>query len=132
VRKYRHKKMTGEDQSFAAVVPLTPAKTGRKPPKSERAKPAVIGAAEQAILDQAASAPKSQDLVGTVMQARILARILDDEDCKAMWPTTSRQIHTLMLSLAPPKSKSQGRLYAIRKMSNRRPRGANDAAALGD
>jgi hypothetical protein len=39
VRRYRHKKMTGEDQSLAAVVPLAPAKTGRKSPRSEPAWP---------------------------------------------------------------------------------------------
>jgi hypothetical protein len=138
VRRYRHAKMTGgssavvqdtqnsENQSLAAVVPLAPAKTSRK----SRAKPAVVGANEAAVMAQCEAALKAADLPGTVEQARTLAKILDDDDCKAMWPTTSRQLHALLLSLAGSKAKSQGRLYAIRKMTNRR--GANDEAAQND
>jgi hypothetical protein len=129
VRRWRHTKMTGEDRSLAAVVPLA-AKTSRK---SKRAGPAVVGANEAAVLAQCEAAPKAADAPGTVQQAITLARILDDEDCKAMWPTTSRQLHALLLSLAAPRGKSGGRkLAVIRAMSNRRPAGADSGAVQGD
>jgi hypothetical protein len=131
VRRWRHKQMTGEDQPHAAaVVQLVPAKTtGRK---SKRAAPAVVGPNEQAVMSQCAAAPKAADLPATVMQAVTLARILDDENCRAMWPTTSRQLHTLLLSLAAPRAKTAGKLYAIKKMTNRRPLGPETGAVHGD
>jgi hypothetical protein len=123
-------KMTGEDQSLAAVVELAPAKTARKSPKTQRAEPPVAGPNEIAVIEQCAAAPKAVDRPATVEQARTLARILDDDDCKAMWPTTSRQLHTLLSSLTAPKVKSGGRLYAIRAMTNRR--GADSGAVQND
>ncbi len=120
--------MTGSDQSPANVVPLV-APVGRKPAKP---KPQAIGTNEQAVLDQAAQLPKADQQPATVQQALTLARLLDDDACKAMWPTTSRQLHVLLLSLAGPKAKSKSRILAIQKMTNRRPRGAESSAALGD
>jgi hypothetical protein len=128
VRRWRHARSTGEDRSLAAVVvPLAPAKS-----KSKRAAPAVIGANEAAVLAQCAAAPKAEAAAATVAQAVTLAKILDDESCKAMWPTTSRQLHVLLSSLSPPPAKSKGKLYAIRKMSNRRPVGADGGAVQGE
>lgn len=130
MRRYRHAKMTGEGQSLATVVPLAPSKPGRKSSRSEQAKPAgpVAGANEIAVMAQCEAASKATEKPATVEQARTLAKILDDDDCKAMWPTTSRQLHVLLSSLTPPPGKSKGKLLQIQKMVNRRPHGADGGA----
>jgi hypothetical protein len=92
----------------------------------------VIGDNEQSVRQQCEAAPKAADAPGTVQQAITLAKILDRPELVAMHPTTSRQLHILLLSLTPPPGKSKGKLLAIKKLQNRIPRGANDEAAHGD
>ena len=82
----------------------------------------MVGANEQAVMAQIQAAPKADAAPGTVQQAVTLAKILDDENCKALWPTTSRQLHVLLSSLAPTKTKSKGRLAKVATMTNRSPR----------
>jgi hypothetical protein len=93
---------------FAQVVnlPMSVAPTG-------------LGENEQALIDQCALLSKAQENPATVAQARSLARIMDCQELSSMWPATSRQLHTLLLSLIGGKKKSKGRLNAVIAMTER-------------
>ena len=83
-----------------------------------------LGENEQAVIDQCALLSKASEHPSTVMQARTLARLLDSSELSALWSQTSRQLHTLLLSLSGPKRKLSGRLASIEMMTsrNRKPR----------
>jgi hypothetical protein len=92
----------------------------------------VVGDNEAAVRLQCDGATRAADLPATVMAAITLAKILDRDDLIAMHANTSRQLHVLLQSLAGPKLKSGGKLYQIRRMTNRRSAGADSPAVQGD
>lgn len=78
----------------------------------------VIGANERAVIDQCALSGMTERRPATVMQARAMARILDDPDRKHDHPKASAEQHKLLESLDPPKKrKSGGRLASVKAMS---------------
>lgn len=72
-----------------------------------------IGPNEQAVIAQCERLPKSDESPSTVMQARTLARILDCPEMSHDWPTTSRQLHALLMSMSGPRKKLNRRLAAV-------------------
>jgi hypothetical protein len=101
----------------AVVSLLLP--TTRRPAAASNPEPEpTMGDNEIAVRAQCESSPKAADNPGTVSQAVTLARILDRPEFAAMHPTTSRQLHALLTSLAAPKRKSRARLTRIRSMTS--------------
>jgi len=80
-----------------------------------------IGYAERSVMTVCKNNPDVADeLPDVVAQARIMARLLDNPAREKEWTSASRQLNILMAQLRPVvKTKSKGRLVAIRKMTNR-------------
>jgi hypothetical protein len=117
-RRQRASALTGGATDGAVVrLVLSTGQPARKTKAVSKPKAKVVGPNEQAVLDQCAASPLAADQPATVAQAVSLAKILDDEACKAMWPTTSRQLHALMLALRAPQKKSRGRLARVQAMT---------------
>jgi hypothetical protein len=80
------------------------------------------GHAERGVIYVCANNSIADERPDLVAQARILARLMDNPEREKEWSTASRQLSSLMAQLCPvAKTKSQGRLVAIKKMTNRRP-----------
>lgn len=78
----------------------------------------VVGPNEQAVIEQCAQSGMTEQRPATVMQARTMARILDDAARMHDHPKASDQLHKLLTSLDPPrKRKTSGRLSSVKAMS---------------
>lgn len=95
---------------------------GRAPERPpERCGPGVV---EKSVIDVCVANSVADDRPDLVMQARTLARLMDNPEREKEWTPASKQLSNLMAQLCPvTKTKSRGRLVAIKKMTNRRPPG---------
>ncbi len=96
-----------------------PVKVVAKSPPDEQP---VIGDAEQAVIDVVAASSVAPERPDVVVQARILARLMDNPLSmgKDSATSTSRQLSKLMEQLHPAaKTKSKGRLQAVQRLTNR-------------
>jgi hypothetical protein len=76
-----------------------------------------IGAMEQSVIDECKTLSAATERVSAVSLARKMARILDDDESIAMWPTASRQLSHTMDSLRGNSKKAvRGRLAQVQKM----------------
>jgi hypothetical protein len=93
------------------VVPIAQPKTRTSAPPPEP-----LGDNELAVIAQCDQLPKAAEKQSIVAQAKALARILDNAELISMWPTTSRQLQSLLATLDGPPRKSRGRLAAVQSM----------------
>lgn len=77
-----------------------------------------MGATEEAVVEECGALSIAVERPAMVMQARSLARILDDEKQIGLWPTTSRMLTQILNDLrGNSKKKSKGRLARVQGMT---------------
>lgn len=82
---------------------------------------AAMGDNEAGVRAQCAASRLAADRPGTVAQCITLSKILDNAELAAMWPTTSRQLQSLLATLDGPRKKTHGsQLAVVSKMAGRR------------
>lgn len=89
------------------------------------------GEVEKSVINVCVANSVADDRPDLVTQARTLARLMDNPEREREWTPASKQLSNLMAQLCPvTKTKSRGRLVAIKKMTNRLPPGGvgNDRA----
>ena len=85
-------------------------------PATASPEPKPLGDNKIAVIEELELLPKASERPSIAMQARTLARILDDPDLQPMHATTSRQLQALLAALVGPQKKSRGRLAAVQTM----------------
>lgn len=92
-------------------------------PSITRQVEASMGENEAGVRQQCANSRLSGDRPGTVAQCITLSKILDNPDLAAMWPTTSRQLQSLLATLDGPRKKMKAsHLSTISAMAGRKER----------
>jgi hypothetical protein len=93
-------------------------KTQADQPATRPAEPNSMGDNELAVIAQCKGSRLAEERPATVSQCISLARILDNPEMSPMWPTTSRQLHSMLTSLqGPTRKKSRNRLQQVISMS---------------
>lgn len=80
--------------------------------------PRVAGAVEKATAEECEALSIAQERPGMVEQAKQLARIMDNPKQIGLWPTTSRQLTSILNDLrGNSRKKSKGRLAKVQAMT---------------
>lgn len=120
-RDYLQRKKAGQIGD-ASVTPLFTGGAAKgvaaEPVSAEPEAEYQIGPVEMGVIEECRNFPQAQARPAMVEQARALARLLDDERRVALWPTTSRQLTTILNDLRDSaKRKARGRLASVQKMT---------------
>lgn len=77
-----------------------------------------VGPAEKAVIEECEGLSIAAERPGVVEMARCLARIMDDKKSIGLWPTTSRQLQSMLNDLrGNSKRKTRGRIAKVQNMT---------------
>lgn len=137
-REYKHRQLAGETGSAAKgsrkaegergmartgksdgnVTPIFGGAQPNSPTAEDDTDDYQMGPVEFGVIEECKNFPQAQVRPAMVEQARALARLMDDERRVALWPTTSRQLTSIMNDLRDSaKRKARGRLATVQKMT---------------